>query len=32
MNKNRELSNTILNHISTKTINSSNETKITPLY
>ena len=26
------MSNTLLNHISTKTINSSNETKITPLH
>ena len=32
INKNRDLSNTILNHISKKTINSSNETKITPLH
>ena len=32
INKNRDLSNNILNYISTKTINSSNETKITPLH
>ena len=32
MNQRRDMSNTLLNHISTKTINSSNETKITPLH